>query len=250
MLTQERQSGIVRLVQQHGAMTVTELADIYQTSSSTIRRDLTALDEQHLLHKVFGGATALIQNQTPLEESLESKQQKNIEAKISLARYAAGLIEPQDLVYIDAGSTTEQLSAFIMEKTATYVTNSIPLSCKLAKRGFNVRLVGGIVKPTTEAVIGSQARQIIQKLNFNIGFFGANGVTIKEGYTTPEMEEAEGKSTALTHCKRPFILADASKVGIISGVSFAPLKAAGLITNQLMNQDLKNHTLVKEVDQL
>lgn len=250
MLTQERQAGIVRLVQQHGAMTVTELADIYQTSASTIRRDLSALDEQHLVQKVFGGATACHQNQEPLEESLEIKQRKNIEAKITLARYAASLIEPNDLVYIDAGSTTEQLAAFINEKTAAYVTNSIPLSCKLAKRGFNVRLVGGIVKPTTEAVIGSQARQMIQKLNFNIGFFGANGVTIKEGYTTPEMEEAEGKSIALNHCKRPFILADASKIGIISGVSFAALKSAGLITNHLPNPELKNYTFVKEVHQL
>lgn len=249
MLTEERQSEIIKIVNQKGAVTVTDLAVLFTTSPSTIRRDLTYLASRKILNKVFGGATS---RTTDLlnEETMEIKTKKNMDTKVRLARYAASLVSPGDLVFIDAGTTTEQLASFLREKHASYVTNNIPLSLTLAKQGFKVRLLGGEVKSTTEAVVGSETRMTIQRFNFNIGFFGANGITIREGFTTPDMEEADGKATAVQHCKTPYVLVDSSKFGLITGVCFAPLQVATIITDKLpnSNKEIKKYTKVLEVD--
>lgn len=251
MLSKERQLQITKIVMERGAATVPELADLFGSSPSTIRRDLVILDKAGKVNKVFGGATSIL-NKPPhsVEDAMEVKHNRNVEAKRAIAQKAASLISPKDLVYIDAGSTTEALVDYIEDRSATYITNSIPLSCKLAERGFVVRLLGGLVKSSTQAVIGSDTRVALKRFNFNIGFFGTNGITVKEGYTTPDMEEGEGKHIAMEHCQRSIILSDSSKFGQVAGITFANLKDAAIITNISKTKNikqLKDHTDIQEV---
>lgn len=91
--------------------------------------------------------------------------------------YAARLVVPNDFIYIDAGTTTEYLIDYLEEKTATYVTNAVTHARKLAIAGFKVILIGGELKGITEAVVGNQAIITIDRMNFNKGFFGTNGIT-------------------------------------------------------------------------
>ena len=104
MLTEKRQEEIVRLVQERESITVAELKDILQTSESTIRRDITSLDKEGRLTKVFGGAIALRTAQIVNQElSVVQKQELQTTEKQAIAQYAASLIEPDDCVYLDAG---------------------------------------------------------------------------------------------------------------------------------------------------
>ena len=81
MLTQERYQSILSIIDDKNAVTVSELAQLLNTSESTIRRDLTALDEMGKLQKVFGGATALRQNSGMFEDSLSSREKRMSEEK-------------------------------------------------------------------------------------------------------------------------------------------------------------------------
>ena len=179
MLTEQRQAEILRLLDQKGSVTLQELKDYFDTSESTIRRDLTQLDQRGDLVKVFGGAVKKESGITTREERVSFRMEQNQDAKIRIGRYAASLIEPNDFVYLDAGTTTASMIPFLTEKSAVYVTNAISHALQLADNGFRVLLIEGELKATTQAIVGEEAYACIQKYNFTKGFLGTNGINRK-----------------------------------------------------------------------
>jgi len=232
MLTEKRYEIILSLLEERKSITVPELKEILQTSESTIRRDLTALDQAGRLIKVFGGAVLAETGFTSAELSVAQKEDVNREEKKSIARYAAALIKANDFIYLDAGTTTGYMIDYITQKKATFVTNAVAHARRLAAAGMRVLLIGGELKGTTEAVVGNQAILSIQNYHFTKGFFGTNGITKKEGCTTPDYNEALVKKTAFERSRRAYILADSTKFGNISSVTFAKFEDAAILTEQ------------------
>ena len=226
MLTEKRYELILKLLDEQNSVTVAEIKEKLKISESTIRRDLNALDKAGKLNKVFGGAVAIEAGITTAEPSVAQKKGVNKEEKQLIARYAAALITKDDFVYLDAGTTTGCMIDFITEKSATYVTNAVSHAQKLAAAGFRVYLIGGELKPTTEAVVGNQAILSLETLHFSKAFFGTNG------FSTPDYEEAMVKKTAIGQAKKAYILADYSKFGNISSVTFEEFAKAQIITDR------------------
>ena len=92
-------------------------------------------------------------------------------------------------------------------------------------------MLGGEVKISTEAIIGSSAVDDLKKYNFSKGFFGTNGVSNKNGYTTPDINEAMVKREAVLRCMESYVLADESKFEQVSFITFANISDSSLITN-------------------
>ena len=249
MLTEERFAKIVKMVNQEGTVTVLELAQAIGISESTIRRDLNQLDKLGRIRKVHGGATAVVLMSDGRERNMQEKYSRNIEEKRAIAAYAATLVHANDFVFLDAGSTTEQMAEYLEENTALYVTNGITLAQKLAARGFKTMLLAGRVKASTDAVIGMEAVASLSQYHFTRGFFGANGITVAEGFTTPDLEEAANKRAAMEHCRQCYVLADNSKFDTLSNVSFGELSKAKIITTRgnVRLKNYKQHTEVIEV---
>ena len=143
MLTEKRYEVILNLLNEKNSVTVTEIKELLGISESTIRRDLAALDKAGKLIKVFGGAVAADGGFTTAEPSVAQKAEINKDEKTAIARYAASLIERDDFVYLDAGTTTGQMIDFIKEKSATFVTNAVSHAQQLAAQGYRVYLIGG-----------------------------------------------------------------------------------------------------------
>lgn len=248
MLTEERYAAILRLLDERKAATVQELTELLNTSESTIRRDLNALHNLGRLNKVHGGATSIVSGYATKEDDVTVKYQLNAQEKQAIARHAASLLRPNDFVFLDAGTTTEQMIDFIAEMSAVFVTDGIFLAKKLAKRGLTVFVPAGRIKAATEAVVGSETIDSLSRYNFTVGFFGTNGIAVREGFTTPDVDEARVKSEAMARCRRKIMLADASKFGLVSSVSFAKLSDAEIITNQLPDAQYRKHTKITEAD--
>ena len=106
---------------------------------------------------------------TAYEYSVAEKMGLKLEEKDRIAKYAAGLIQDEDFVYIDAGTTTGDMLKFLKITRAVFVTNAVVHAQTLAGRGFKVLLVGGELKSTTEAVIGNQAMNTIRGYHFTKG---------------------------------------------------------------------------------
>lgn len=250
MLTEERYSAILRFLDERKAATVQELGELLNASESTIRRDLNSLHSLGRLNKVHGGATSIDNGYSTTEDDVSVKYSLNTEEKAAISRYAASLISPNDFVFLDAGTTTEQMIDFITETSAVFVTDGVFLAKKLAKRGFTVFVPAGRIKATTEAVVGSETVESLCRYNFTIGFFGTNGVAVREGFTTPDIDEARVKTAAMDRCKRRIILADPSKFGKVSSVTFAKLSAAEIVTTRLEDSQFRKHTKITEVEQI
>lgn len=229
MLAEERMEAIVRLVDVNGSVTVQALIEEFDASESTIRRDLTILGKRGLLIKVHGGALALGSTAVTADADVMIREDMNREEKEKAAKYAASLLEPNDFVFLDAGTTTGYLIDFLTEKNITFVTNGVMHARKLAGRGYTVYMPGGQLKPVTEAIVGEEALESLSQYHFTKGFFGANGVDEVTGFTTPDIRESRVKQKALTQCRAGYVVCDASKLSRASSVTFASFEEAMVI---------------------
>ena len=217
MLAEERFSLIMEQLNRKRTVTVQELCEALNTSESTIRRDLTELDRLGKLNKVHGGATLPDSRFLADEPTMEAKETLAVEQKRSIAQAAAKLINADDFVFIDAGSTTLEL----------------------------VRALAG---PETEAIVGAPTVTSLQRYNFTKAFMGANGVALDAGFTTPDPEEAAVKAAAVHRAREAWFLVDDAKFSRIYPAVIADLQGGAILTNRCPNPKYKQFTLVKETE--
>ena len=229
MMTEDRYTAILDALKERKSMTVAEFTEITGASESTIRRDLIALDKAGLLKKV------------------SAKAQLNVEEKSAIAKYAATMINDEDFIFIDAGTSTALMIDYIGETNATFVTNGIAHAKRLLKKNLRTYMIGGLVKPITEAIIGAEAVNSMKKFNFTKCFLGTNGIHMDYGFTTVDVEEAMVKMEAVNRSYASIVLADSSKFDKVTAVTFAAIEKACIITDRLVNDKYIDATVVKEV---
>lgn len=248
MLMEKRFQEILRILDEQGTASVQELTEELDASEATIRRDLIQLAQMGKLKKIYGGAASLETGYQTKEIRVEERQELHTEEKHQIGSYAAGLVEPGDFVYLDAGSSIDCLVECLTEKDATYVTNSMSHAIKLAGKGMKVSILGGNVKGTTEAVVGADAMETLRRYHFTKGFWGTDGIRKKEGCTTPEVEEAAVKRLSMKQTRDCYVLCDGSKFGKIAQVTFADLADVMVITAGLKDKKYKKYENIVEVE--
>lgn len=243
MLAKKRQTVILAHLAQKGSASVAELSDLLDISESTVRRDINELHNLGMLNKVFGGAT-VIDGAYHSEDPAVIRERSYSEEKAYIAKRAAELIQENDFVYIDAGSTTAMMVEYLTVRRATFVTNGLPAARQLAQRGYNVSVIAGQVRATAGAIVGADAMGCLSRYNFSIGFFGTNGVSVSKGYTQTDLGEARTKTEAMSQCARRYILADSRKFDRILPVTFAHLSDATLITDREPDMEFYHHARI------
>ena len=249
MIAEERLARIVGMVESMGTASVNDLAEALDASESTIRRDLDRLDQEGRLIKVRGGAT-LNRSSIPgvlRDSTITERSALHVKEKTAIATYAATLIGPDDFVYLDAGSTVDKLVDALAPTQAHFATDSISHATKLAARGCDVVVIGGELKSVTEALVGPDALATIGRYHFTVGFWGANGITVSAGYTTPDRNEAIIKQVSMERTERRYVLADASKFGCLSLVEFGAFDTATILTAGNLAEEYQNFENVVEV---
>ncbi|HWT76273.1 MAG TPA: DeoR/GlpR family DNA-binding transcription regulator [Mobilitalea sp.] len=248
MLIEKRLGDIINIVEQKKSVSVQELMQLLNASESTIRRDLNTLDANGQIIKVHGGAIAVGGGiYYTKDDDVINRKDMNKEAKVQIAKYAASLIKPNDFIYIDAGTTTELMIDYIVEKNAVFVTNAAIHAKKLSQIGCTTYILGGEFKATTEAIVGDEAVISLSKYNFTKGFWGTNGVSLTTGFSTPDVKEAMIKQRSMERCKERYVLCDDSKFSQISSVTFAEFSSAKIITNLVKEEAYSKCTNIVEV---
>ena len=115
------------------------------------------------------------------------------------------------------------------------------------QKGCEAHILGGKIKLSTEAVVGNETISELDKYNFTLGFFGTNGISVKRGFSTPDIDEAMVKKKAMEQCKQSYILADSTKFNQISAIRFADFKAADIITSKIKSKEFDGYDNVREV---
>ena len=232
MLAEERFALILDLLARQRTATVQELCEALSASESTIRRDLNELDKLGKLNKVHGGATLPDSPFRTDEPTMAAKETLAVDQKQSIAQAAASLIQPEDFIFLDAGSTTLAVARLLSGPAlkASYVTNGVAHARLLAQKGCRVFLPGGLLRPQTEA------------------FMGANGVALEAGFTTPDPEEAAVKAAAVRRAREAWFLVDDSKFAQVYPAVITDLHSGAILTNRCPNPKYREFTLIKETE--
>ncbi|EKN65835.1 HTH domain, deoR family transcriptional regulator [Neobacillus bataviensis LMG 21833] len=248
MLTPERHRIILQLLKDKNIVKIQEIMELTNSSESTIRRDLSQLEEQKFLKRIHGGAQRL---KGKLQEpSMIEKSSKNLQEKRLIAQYAASLVEEGDCIYLDAGSTIIEMIEYLPLKDIVVVTNGLMHISPLVDKGISTYIIGGLTKLKTNAVIGRGALASLDLYRFDKCFIGVNGIHPQFGFTTPDQEEAMVKQKAISLSREAFVLADNTKFAEISFAKIADINEASIITNELEDETMEqylNRTSIKVV---
>ncbi|PVE18647.1 DeoR/GlpR family DNA-binding transcription regulator [Arthrobacter sp. Bz4] len=240
MFAAERHAAILDRLTRRPAVRVSKLALALGVSEMTIRRDIDVLETRGALVRVHGGAVRP-GTISAVEPGFDANRMRGKEAKQQIAAIAVSLLAPGMTVSITGGTTTFALAPLLFRVPGlTVITNSLPLADELhrlhgATSGDGaprVLLSGGQLTPS-KALVGPLATNTIASLRADLCFMGAHGVDAAAGITTPNLAEADTNKAFARTCGRLVVLADATKIGVVSLAEVAPLDtAAALVTDR------------------
>ncbi|AOP45379.1 DeoR/GlpR family DNA-binding transcription regulator [Streptomyces lydicus] len=236
MYAPERQQEILRLAREGGRVDVLSLAEEFQVTAETVRRDLKALDRAGLVRRVHGGAIPA--GRLDFEPDLAERDAVAADEKQRIARAALAELPGGDnnggthgSVILDAGTTAARLAAEIpLEAELTVVTHGLPVAARLADHpGLTLHLVGGRIRHRTRAAVDDWALRAYREINADVLFLATNGFSADGGLTTPDLAEAAVKRALIRAARRVVLLADSAKFGQQHFARFGELSDVDLL---------------------
>lgn len=242
MLPIERQNQILKILEEKNLSKLDELHDkIPDVSISTLRRDIKTLEDEGKIEYLFGGAVRLPDGGGEIE--FAKKEHNHHKEKAVIAELAAKEIHEHNTIYVDSGTTCTLLLDKIKNKRITVYTTNTQV-CRIAGSfKAEIFLIGGKYNGVTSSLTGALTNSLLSKMRFDKSFFGINGISVNNGYTTPQFDEAIKKQLIAKRTSKPFILSDSSKFGVSSNVQVFDLKEAVLISN-CDNSDISKQTQI------
>ncbi|MFC0672935.1 DeoR/GlpR family DNA-binding transcription regulator [Brachybacterium hainanense] len=223
MYAQERQRQILAALEESGSVAVTELAERFEVTTETVRRDLDQLASAALLQRVHGGAVP--RRTDSVEPDLATRSTTNTPAKARIAAAAARLLpsDPRTALLVDAGTTTAALLPHLAGRRGPLLTNAPAIAqAALSHPDLEVQILPGRLRATTQAAVGSTTVDALRRLHPEVAVLGCNGMTAA-GFTTPDVDEAAVKAAMVAAADHRIMLADSSKAGVTQLVTFAAI---------------------------
>lgn len=209
-LTAERRNKIAQILLRDGSIRASDMAEKFQVSTETIRKDIIYLEEAGIAEKNHGGAIA---RTNTLERPLTEKDFVNEDAKNQIALKVMQLVPDGATIILDAGSTTNAIAKqLLMRSGITIFTNSVSLVTILADSDNTVYMTGGRIRKSSHAAVGGWSVQAIKTIHADFAFLGSDGFQGLDGPSTLSYEEAEFKRQCVLSAEKAYTVADSSKI--------------------------------------
>lgn len=227
MLAAERHRKIIEKLEQLGTVKVSELSELFQVTEKTVREDLEKLEEKGLLKRIHGGAVLEQEGEDRLNP-LHFPNSKHQREKTAIAALALSCIEPNDIIALDAGSTTLEMAKLLPNMPVTVLTNDLLIIRELTVKD-QVRLVipGGYRH--NNLLIGAESQEWIKRLNVHKLFLSTTGIHMEYGLTIFTEELTKLKKLYMENAKMVYCLADHSKFDKGALITFAGLNEIDFI---------------------
>ncbi len=211
MFTEERQNLILQILKKNGAVTTSRLVSEFGVSMETIRRDLLNMERQHLLKRVHGGAVTIGEMKEVLSLSARTHELEKEKRQLSLA--AVELVEENDIIGIDAGSTAYFFAEALKERFRhlTVVTYSMDVFLLLQDTDFDIILCGGNYLKSENCFYGPLALDAFKKLYIKKSFVFPSAVSLQHGICIYSTEIYILLQNMMQSSEQVYILADSSK---------------------------------------
>lgn len=210
MIPYLRQKKIVEELEEKEFVYIEDLVGLFSdVSESTIRRDLKMLEEEGQIQTIRGGGVKL--KGSSYDIPVIEKKEMYKEEKERIARFAASLVQNNEVVYIDSGTTCLQMIKYLKDKTITVITSNIQVINELDSPTINCIVLGGEINKTIDSISGPLTEATLKNLYFDKAFLGTSGFSLENGINTPDFREANKKAIVKEKSKDCYVLADHSK---------------------------------------
>jgi len=208
----QRRNRISELVTQRGYVSLADLGQLLDISESTARRDLEALELNEVLTRTRGGAVCRHYS-TGQRLELVDRETSMATEKNAIGRLAAGLVQDQQLVIINGGTTCFTLASALAGRRISVVTNSVPVASLLSADFLTeITLIGGYIYPRTGVALGVEALSQMASIRADLLVTGCGGIN-EDGIFNINQMMADMDGTMMRSSERVILLADSSKFG-------------------------------------
>jgi DeoR/GlpR family transcriptional regulator of sugar metabolism len=222
MLTEERRQVILDRLRTEGKVVATELSSSFSVSPDTVRRDLQELADAGLLRRVHGGALPPVVG----ARSYAVRREQAPEAKAAIARAAARLVRDDQVILLDAGTTTLEVARHLPpELRATVITNSPPIAVALADHpSVEVAMLGGMLDKHARALVGAATIEALRPIRADVLVLGVCSLHPEVGITVLELEESYVKRAMIANATEVIAVSSADKLGSAAPYVVAPIE--------------------------
>jgi len=176
---------------------------------------------------------------------MDNRLTQQLTEKIAIAKACASLVDDGDCIFIDSGTTTYQMTPFLLGKEKlTVVTNSLPVAFDLIGSNIEVMIIGGKIRHSEKSVTSNDFLFRFDHLNINKAFICASGVTLEKGISDFSLEEAMTRKQLISISQTVYVATDSSKFNKDVAIQVCPLDQVDMIItdNALSKETLKQYT--------
>lgn len=243
----KRINEVEKYVREKESASIEELAQVFNISVNTVRRDINELEQRGSIEKVYGG----VRSKPEELVNFSQRSTSHSEEKRYIAEKAASFIKTNDVVFLDSGTTTIDILEFLEpDLKCTIITNSFDILEKLeAFPNITLFVVGSLFRKQTRSFVTISTEKVITHLNVNKAFMSTTGISIKNGVTNSSQEEYWIKKEVAESANQVFILIDDSKFDKSALLTYSDLSEIDyVITNKKPSSRYCDFFLEKEIN--
>lgn len=213
MISAKRRALILEYLQREGAGSITRLSEMFDSSSSTIRRDLDALIESGYILRSYGGAVLKEKQQTTFEPKRNIGLHFAHEAKLKIGARAAAMLESGQSVIFDSSTTVLEVAKVVAHKALklTACTNDLAIATVLSQApSIQLVVLGGTVRQGSPTMTGDPGISFLSRLNADIAFIGIHSL-VGSRLSDTSIDLATVKRSMVESAAHTVVLVDSSK---------------------------------------
>lgn len=206
----DRHEQILNILNERSFITVNELAEITFTSPSSIRRDLTYMQNRGLVKRSYGGVTL----PEPIKgvASFYDRTHKNVKEKRLIAKKASTLLKDGQSILLDGSSTAAFMLPYISKlNSATLFTNNMSTALSAIEMGIDTHCLGGRSADGSAVLVGTEACKALADINVDIIFFSSQSIDKSGNLTDSSDVENYLRSLMIKAAKTTVFLCDSDK---------------------------------------
>lgn len=246
MLTIERQKQIGDILLEKKSVSVSELAEQFQVSYETIRRDLRELEKSGMAEKSYGGA--VLKERVTHKLGFQELSKIMVDLKHRIAATALPLIEEGDSIYIDFSTTCGSIVNLLGDLSINVLTNSLEVINRLSdKENISLLSTGGSWDAENRAFFGRTAIQTLEQFHVDKAFISCCALSREQGITDRTELESELRRKVIESANHIYLLADYSKFDKVAFVKTCDFdRITGIVTDAELDSEWtdflkKNH---------
>ena len=211
MLAIERRKKLYEYLHENGSASVIELKALFDVGEETIRRDLTKMEEEGILHRTYGGA--FIDEGMHLVLPDKVRESVNVGEKTLIGNLCADMIHSGDTIFLDGSTTCQYIAkAILAKKNLIVITNAMKIASNLSEApNIKVIFIGGTMRHNTLTFVGHTSKKLIREYFADKAFICCDGIHQNNGITDANEQEAEIRTSMLIQAEERILVADGTK---------------------------------------